>query len=535
MIASINLEAAIVFAILFGVVAIVGFVSGRWNRANASPLSEWGLGGRRFGTIITWFMLGGDVYTAYTFVAVPALVFGAGAMGFFSVLTMMLVYPILFAIFPKLWSVSHARGYMTAADFVRARFDNHILALAIAVTGIVATMPYIALQLVGLEVVIAGLGVHFAIVVGGVSLELPLLIAFVVLAAYTYTGGLRASAMISIVKNVLVYGTVIAAVVVIPAELGGYGHIFAGVAVSKQLLLLRSVGTSGHRRPMRAWPWVRPWLIPLPTQHYGHFELIKSGRHQAQCSNNARIYPRTWLHCAAWFYGDGSSCRDDAGLCQSIPGIWDQLRCSSAFFRNVSGLVRWYCIRRNRHRGPSAGGYYVDSERQFVYAQHLQGIFRFKMHASRECQVAKFAALVVMMGGLIFNLGFPRVYAVQMQLLGGIWIIQTLPAVILGLYTSRLHPWALLIGWVGGISAGTAMAASTGLQNSVYDIHIFGIVMPCYIAVSTLILNVVLSVVCSPIFNAIARHPGADADSDRRLYLRNRGSVRRLALALLRT
>src|ERR1700722_6991041 len=142
-----------VFVLLFGTTAIVGFVSGRWNKADLKQLHEWGLGGRSFGTVITWFILGGDVYTAYTFVAVPALMFGAGAPGFFSVLTMMLVYPLLYAVFPRLWSVSRAKGYVTAADFVRGRFDNHALALAIAITGIAASMPYIALQLVGLEVV----------------------------------------------------------------------------------------------------------------------------------------------------------------------------------------------------------------------------------------------------------------------------------------------------------------------------------------------------------------------------------------------
>jgi len=114
-----------------------------------------GLGGRRFGTIVSWFLLGGDLYTAYTFVALPALLFGAGAMGFFAVPYTIIIWPLLFAVFPRLWSVSHRHGYVTAADFVRGRFGSRTLALSVAVTGIVATMPYIALQLVGIEVVIA--------------------------------------------------------------------------------------------------------------------------------------------------------------------------------------------------------------------------------------------------------------------------------------------------------------------------------------------------------------------------------------------
>jgi len=67
-----------------------------------NQLHEWGLGGRRFGTLITWFLLGGDIYTAYTFIAVPALAFGTGALAFFAVPYTIIIYPILFIVFPRL-------------------------------------------------------------------------------------------------------------------------------------------------------------------------------------------------------------------------------------------------------------------------------------------------------------------------------------------------------------------------------------------------------------------------------------------------
>ena len=113
-------------------------------------LHEWGLGGRRFGTVVTWFLIGGDLYTAYTFIAVPALAFGAGAVAFFAVPYTIVAYPIFFLVFPRIWHVCHKHHYITAGDFVRGRFGNRWLALAVTITGIVATMPYIALQLVGL-------------------------------------------------------------------------------------------------------------------------------------------------------------------------------------------------------------------------------------------------------------------------------------------------------------------------------------------------------------------------------------------------
>src|SRR6185312_1746864 len=122
-------------------------------------LNEWGLGGRSFGCWVTWFLVGGDLYTAYTFVAVPALLFASGAAGFFAVPYTIIIYPLVFLILVRLWSVSHRHGFVTPADFVRARFQSPTLALLVAITGIVATMPYIALQLVGIESVLKTMGV----------------------------------------------------------------------------------------------------------------------------------------------------------------------------------------------------------------------------------------------------------------------------------------------------------------------------------------------------------------------------------------
>ena len=178
---SLDLTATAVFVALFLFVTWLGFVAARWRKADRNILHEWGLGGCCFGTVVTRLLLGGDLYTAYTFIAVPALVFGAGAMGFFAVPYTILIYPILDLVFPRLWAIAHARGHVTAADFVRDRFGNRLLALAVALTGIIATMPDIVLQLSGWRSSSARLGFP----AGGIVGHLPLIIAFIVLAAFT--------------------------------------------------------------------------------------------------------------------------------------------------------------------------------------------------------------------------------------------------------------------------------------------------------------------------------------------------------------
>src|SRR3954449_7800395 len=170
--------ALVVFIALFALVTILGFVAVRWRRAtDLDHLDEWGLGGRRFGTVVTWFLLGGDLYTAYTFIAVPALVYGVGAQGFFALPYTILIYPLVFLMMPRLWPVAPRRGYVPPADFGRGPFGSRGLATAVALTGLLATMPYIALQLVGIQVVLGAMGIKG---------DWPLIIAFAILAGYTY-------------------------------------------------------------------------------------------------------------------------------------------------------------------------------------------------------------------------------------------------------------------------------------------------------------------------------------------------------------
>ena len=254
----VNVVALTVLIVLFLAVTVMGFLATRWRQAESmESLDEWGLGGRGFGTWVTWFLLGGDLYTAYTFIAVPAAMFALGSVsGFFAVPYTIVVYPIIFVFMSRLWSVSHRHGYVTAADFVRGRYGSRGLSLAVAVTGILATMPYIALQLVGIEAVleVIGLGGNSAL-----ARDLPLFIAFAVLAAYTYSSGLRAPALIAFVKDALIYLVIIVAVIYLPAKYGGWGHIFDS-AQTKMAKTNPATGKPGA-------------FIPGPTQYWAYGTL----------------------------------------------------------------------------------------------------------------------------------------------------------------------------------------------------------------------------------------------------------------------
>src|SRR4029453_2717505 len=129
-----------VFVFLFLLVTVMGFAAARWRRAgNMASLDEGGLGGRGFGPFIAWFLIGGDLYTAYTFIAVPATLYAGSVVGFFAVPYTIVLYPIIFIFLPPFLWVSPRPGDATPADFVAGRYDSRPLALAVALTGILAT------------------------------------------------------------------------------------------------------------------------------------------------------------------------------------------------------------------------------------------------------------------------------------------------------------------------------------------------------------------------------------------------------------
>jgi solute:Na+ symporter, SSS family len=116
--------------------------------------------------------------------------------------------------------------------------------------------------------------------------------------------------------------------------------------------------------------------------------------------------------------------------------------------------------------------------------------------------MAKWVSLIVKLGALVFIIFVPTQYAIQLQLLGGIWIIQTVPSVMLGVYTRWFNEWALLIGWAVGTAVGTAMAVSVNFAAA-YPLAFGGMTFPGYTAFYTVILNLVIAIVLTPVFNAM--------------------------------
>jgi len=502
-----NGTALIVFILLFGFVTWLGFVAAHWRKGDLNLLHEWGLGGRRFGTFVTWFLIGGDLYTAYTFIAVPALMFGAGAIGFFAVPYTVMIYPLLYIVFPRLWSVAHKHGYVTSADFVRGRFGNRWLALAIACTGILATMPYIALQLVGIQVVIGAMGVETT----GFGGDLPLIIAFVILAAFTYTSGLRAPAMIAVVKDLLIYITVFAAIIAVPIHLGGYGKVFSAIPSPKLLLAVPPAGTYGSFSAYATLALGSACALFL----YPHsITGILSASSSRVVRRNAAMLPAYSLMLGLLALVGFMAIA--IGV-QSMPELADGFK---RYSNNFAVPALFLALFPSWFVGVAfaaiAIGALVPAAIMSIATANTftRNIYREFLHPActdaQESQMAKIVSLVIKAGALVFVFALPLQYALWLQLLGGVWIIQTLPAVILGLYTRFFNGWALLLGWVAGFGLGSWMVASNNFAP-VYPLHLAGVGgFPCYAALASLVVNIAVASVVSLFLNRVA----SDRDQD---------------------
>ncbi|MRH28734.1 sodium:solute symporter [Microbacterium sp. SYP-A9085] len=505
----------IIVVVLFVAVAIVGFLASRWRTAPADrglkTLDEWGLGGRGFGTWVTWFLLGGDLYTAYTFVAVPAAMWASGAVsGFFAVPYTIVLYPIVFLLMSRLWSVSHRHGYVTPADFIGGRYGSRSLSLAVAVTGIVATMPYIALQLVGIKSVLTVLGLGSN--TNWFMADLPLIIAFVVLAAYTYTAGLRAPALIAVVKDILIYAAIIVAVIYLPTKFGGWEHIF-DAANTKLSATNPATGNPFGAVIPGAGSFNAYWTLALGSAMalfmYPHsITGVLATKSRNTIRRNAMILPLYSLMLGGLALlgfvaiSAGTKPIDVNGAVNAqlvVPQLF-----TDAFPKWFAGVAL----------AAIAIGALVPAAIMSIAASNLftRNIYKdfFKKDATpaQEAKVSKLVSLIVKVGALVFVLGMDQSSAINMQLLGGIWILQTFPAIVAGLYTRWFNKWALFIGWAAGIVYGTV--AAYNVVNPATHNHFGGSIanfpftqIPVYIGVSAFALNAVIAVGLTLILRAV--------------------------------
>ncbi|WP_244454112.1 monocarboxylate uptake permease MctP [Micromonospora echinofusca] len=519
-----HLTEIIVFTVLFLLVSGMGFVAARWRAPkDMAHLDEWGLGGRNFGGWITWFLVGGDLYTAYTFVAVPALLFGAGAAGFFAVPYTIVIYPMVFLVLVRLWSVSHRHGFVTPADFVRTRFDSPILALLVAITGIVATMPYIALQLVGIEAVLKTMGVTGE---STLARHLPIIVAFAILAAYTYQSGLRAPALIAFVKDSLIYVVILVAVLYLPYKLGGWGAIFDAADAKFQASPNPNDGILLNTNNQLQYVTLA-FGSALALFLYPHSVTgILASRNRDVIKRNMSALPAySLLLGLIALLGYMAIAAGVKPLPGSKPGSVDSNTVVPILFDQQ--FPDWFAGVAYAAIGIGA---LVPAAIMSIAAANLFTRNIYKEYLKRdatpaqEANVSKITSLVVKVGAVACIVFLDPQFSIDLQLIGGVIILQTLPAVALGLYTRWFHRTALIAGWAAGMGLGMWMLyqipnAATGRAHfggSAFPLRDFGFdtSKTIYVGIVAVLVNLVVAVLGTLLLRLVRVPDGGDGTTE---------------------
>lgn len=434
-------------------------VAARWvRRTDGLPdLPGWALADRSWGAVVTWFLLGGSIFTAYTFAAVPGLVFAAGGIGFFPFVYTVVLCPVLVVVLPRLWTAARRVGAVTVADWVRRRYDSPALMLAVALTGVLATMPYIALQLLGVRAVLIAGGLYPP----GLAGDLALTTVFAVLAVATYRSGLRAPAVISLLKGALVFGATIGVLAVALGHLGGPEAMFLGAedrlarTGDRSLLLDATLGPAFVSLALGS-------ALALPM--YPHVLTAAFAASGPGPLRRACFAMPAWTLLLGLFSLLGVAALA-AGV-EAPPGraeIAVPLLVSSLLPPVFSGVVF----------GALAVGALVPAA---VMAVAVAALFTRNVYVpffaptatpKHEFRVARWVSVLVKVAALGFVFGLREQDAINLQLLGGVWILQTFPAVALGSFTRWWHRTGLLAGWAAGMAVGTALVVVRGFTSVV--------------------------------------------------------------------
>jgi SSS family solute:Na+ symporter len=330
----------------------------------------------------------------------------------------------------------------------------------------------------------------------GVHGEIPLVAAFLILALYTYSSGLRAPALIAFVKDGLIYVVVLVAVAIIPMKLGGYGAVFhaAGDAFKA-----KGGATGLNLKPAQMLPYAtlafgsalaafmyphtltgifasksadtirkNAILLPAYTVLLGLIALLGYMAYAAgvKVTSPSEVVPALFLTIfPSWFSGFAFAAIAIGAL---VPAAVMSIGSANLFTRNF-----W------------------------------KAYVRPDVTPEGEAKVAKIVSLAVKVGALVFIIFLPTQYAIDLQLLGGMWILQTFPSVVFGLFSNWFRAPALLLGWLVGIVGGSWVVFTDGLKP-VHTVTINGTDYTIYIGLLALVVNVIVTIVVNAIPLAVS-------------------------------
>lgn len=492
----IDLVSLVVFVALFILFIFLGFYGSRWRKGDLTKLKEWGLAGSRLGTFLGWFLLGADIYTAYTFIAVPSSLFAKGAIYFFAAPYVIITYAFAMWAMPKFWKIANKHGYITVADFVRDIFNSRLLAVSVALVGIVAELPYIALQIVGMQAVLIamlnGFGATTTII------ELSLIVSFILLAAFTWTSGLRGATLGAILKDALILVSIIAVVIAVLA-IGGFQTAYA-----------KASATSIHYFQLPSSLYNAYWSLfvfsALALYLYPHVvNATLAQKDPRSVRKTASLLP---------LYSLGLGLLAMFGfMIYGVPAAMNYVKSFPASVQGtqvVPGLI--LTLLPSWLSGAALLGVFIGGlvpaaimaiAAANLFTRNIVKEFKPNLAPKDETKVAQLFAVVFKFLALGFVFIIPATYAIQLQLFGGILILQILPSFVFGLITKNLNRRALFLGLLVGVASGVYMMIAANHYATWTTTLINTGLGAVFIGMIALVLNIVIVLVGTALARAM--------------------------------
>jgi SSS family solute:Na+ symporter len=423
--------------IIFGTIIFSSFIGVYAGRRVKMNLENWTVGGRRFGVILIWLLMAGEIYTTFTFLGASGWAYSKGAPTYYIIIYGTLAYTLSFFILPALWKIGKRYGLHTQPDFFIKIYGSRFLGILVAVIGILSILPYLQLQLAGLGFIVEVASNE------AVNSHLAIVISFVLTCVFVYTSGIRGAAWVSVIKDVMMILAVgIVGIGVPHIYFGGFGKMFRLLIAQKPHHLIFP-GTAAHMDTL--WIMSTVLLTGMGFYMWPHvFGSAFSAKSDKIIKRNAIIMP---------FYQIPVLLVLMVGFTALlvIPGLKNG---DLAFLALVNKTYpSWFMGFVGAAGAVTA---MVPASILVLFASTLlaKNVYQagFNPNASEEriMSLSRLMVLVITSFALIFAIFFPNAL-VNLLLIGYNGVSQFFPGVVLGLFWKRVHRIGVICGLITGI------------------------------------------------------------------------------------
>ena len=435
--------ALLIILVIVGIGSFIGFRAGASKKMD---LEQWTVANRGFGVILVWLLMAGEVYTTFSFLGASGWAYSRGGPTLYILAYLTLAYVVSFYILPQLWETARAQGLQTQSDFFEKRYGSKVLAALVAAVGVVFIVPYLQLQLKGMGIIVevasfSKINHTAAMMIGGA-----------LVAGFVFTSGVRAVALVSVLKDILLLGAAIVIGLAIPNHwFGGFGPMFRAIARVHpgHLTMPGPTHTMGH-----AWFISTVLLTSLGVYMWPHnFGASFTARSSDTLRRNAVVMPLYTLLLPLIFFAGFAALLVVPGLKDGDLSLLTVVQKTfPPWFLGVVG-------------GAGALTAMVPSAILILTASTLfaknffRPIFAPSMSDDAVVKLAKVASIVLMAVALLFAVSGARTI-VALLLLGYAGVTQFFPGVVLGLYWNRASRPGVFSGLVVGIATVTFLTLS---------------------------------------------------------------------------